>query len=99
MNKTNPFYNLQLDPEEQAIEDALERGEYVSVKNLAEEKKKLAQVAKNTLGKAKNINIRVSEKTVLKLKAIAIQEGLPYQTLASSVLHKFANQQQNRLSV
>lgn len=91
MNKTNPFYNLQLDPEEQALEAALERGEFVSVKNLVDEKKKLAQVANNTLGKAKNINIRVSEKTILKLKAIATLEGLPYQTLASSVLHKFAN--------
>ncbi|MDA1079849.1 MAG: antitoxin [bacterium] len=98
MTKTNPFHNLQLDPEEQAIEDSLERGEYKSVENLAAEKNKLAQIAKNTLGKAKNINIRVSEKTVLKLKALAVQEGLPYQTLASSVLHKFVNQQQNRLN-
>ena len=91
MNKNNPFYNLKLDPEEKALEAAIERGEYKSLKDLEKEKKKLALIARNTLGKAKNINIRVSEKTILKLKTIAAHEGLPYQTLASSVLHKFVN--------
>lgn len=36
----------------------------------------------------RNINIRLSERDLFKLKAKAIEEGLPYQTLASSILHK-----------
>lgn len=51
----------------------------------------LQEAARNTLNKTKNINLRLSEKVVVKLKAKAAKEGIPYQTLASSVLHKFAN--------
>lgn len=91
MTKSNPFYKLKLDPEEQAIEDALEKGEYRSIDNLEKEKIKLSKAAKYTLSKNKNINLRLPEKTIIKLKAIAARDGLPYQTLASSVLHKFAN--------
>ena len=82
----------ELDKEEQEILDSVERGEWKPVKNLAEEKIRLKQIAKNTLNKTRNINLRLSERVVAKLKAKAVKEGLPYQTLASSVLHKFANQ-------
>lgn len=88
---TNPFYNLQLDPEELALEKELERGDYISVDHVEKEKLQLAQAARYTLSKTKNINIRLSEKAILKLKAIAAEQGLPYQTLAASVLHKFTN--------
>jgi predicted DNA binding CopG/RHH family protein len=42
------------------------------------------------MNKTKNINIRISERDLYKLKAKAIEEGIPYQTLASSILHKSA---------
>jgi len=61
------------------------------VPNLARFKKLLQKYADNTLEKTKNINLRLPQKTILKLKAKAVAEGIPYQTLASSVLHKFAN--------
>ncbi len=81
----------ELDKEEQEILDSAERGEWKPVKNLAEEKIRLKQIARNTLNKTRNINLRLSERVVAKLKARAVKEGLPYQTLASSVLHKFVS--------
>lgn len=81
----------ELDPEEEEILKAYEEGKLVRVKNFAKQKKLLEQAAKNTLNKTRNINIRLSEKVVARLKAKAAKEGLPYQTLASSILHRFAN--------
>jgi len=71
-----------------AIEAALESGELESVANLEAEKKRLQQIARNTQNKTRNINIRLSERDLYRLKAKAIEEGMPYQTLASSILHK-----------
>ncbi|MBI4078770.1 MAG: hypothetical protein HY429_00500 [Candidatus Levybacteria bacterium] len=79
---------FELDKEEKELLEEVERGEWKSVKNLAKEKRRLMQIAKNTLNKTRNINIRLSERTLYKLKAKALQEGIPYQTLASSILHK-----------
>jgi len=56
---------------------------------VAAEKRRIQAIAKATLDKTRNINIRLSERDVLKLKAKAIEEGMPYQTLVSSVLHKY----------
>lgn len=81
----------QLDPEEEEILKAFEEGKLVRVKNFDKEKRMLQEAAKNTLNKTKNINLRLSEKVVFKLKAKAAEEGIPYQTLVSSVLHKFVN--------
>lgn len=85
----------QLDPEEEEILKAFEEGKLVRVKNFDKEKKMLVEAARNTLNKTKNINLRLSEKVVAKLKAKAAKVGIPYQTLASSVLHQFANKESN----
>lgn len=78
----------QLDAEEEEILKAFEEGKLVRVKNFVQEKKILEEAARNTLNKTKNINIRLSERDLQKLKAKAAQEGIPYQTLASSILHR-----------
>jgi len=82
----------QLDPEEEEILKAFEKGKLVRVKDFEREKKILEEAAKNTSRKTKNINLRLSEKVVAKLKVKAEEEGIPYQTLVSSILHKFVNQ-------
>lgn len=82
----------KLDKEEQEILDSVERGEWKPVKNFAKQKKLLEEAAKNTLHKSKNINLRLTERDLSKLKAKAIEEGMPYQTLAASILHKYTNQ-------
>lgn len=78
----------ELTKEEQEILDAYEKGELKSVPNLEEEKEYFRQVARNTLNKTRNINIRLSERDLMRLKRKAAEEGIPYQTLASSILHK-----------
>jgi len=78
----------ELDKEEQSILESVERGEWKSVKNLAEAKKSAMVAARTTLNKTRNINIRLSERDLQKLKARAMREGIPYQTLASSVLRQ-----------
>lgn len=82
----------QLDPEEEEILKAFEEGKLTRVKDFDKEKKILEEAARNTLNKTRNINIRLSERDLYKLKAKAIREGIPYQTLASSILHKSASE-------
>lgn len=82
----------ELDKEEQQLLDEVERGEWKRVKNFVKRKQELMVAARNTLNKTKNINIRLSERDLLKLKAKAVKEGLPYQTLASSILHKYTSE-------
>ena len=50
---------------------------------------KLKSAAKNTLLKDKRMNIRIAGRDIELLKTKALEEGVPYQTLVSSVLHKF----------
>ena len=78
-----------LDPEEQEILEAFERGELVRVKNQPTLKRAMQQAAKYTLEKKKNINIRLTEIDLHRIKVKAMEEGMPYQTLVSSVLHKY----------
>lgn len=79
------------DEEEKEILEAIDNGTLKRAKDSVNEIKKLQEVARNTLNKNKNMNIRVTLKTLLKLKNKASEEGIPYQTLAGSVLHKYVN--------
>ena len=83
--------DYDLNNEEQQLLDDYESGEFVSVTDLESAKRKAIQIAKNSLNKTMNINIRLSERDVYKLKARAAKEGLPYQTLAASILHQSAS--------
>lgn len=56
--------------------------------NLKGEKKRFAEIAKNTLAKNKSITVRVSERNLMRLKAAAAREGIPYQTFISSLIQK-----------
>ena len=82
----------ELDKEEQEMLDSVERGEWVPVKNQAKARKEAMEAVRNTLNKTRNINLRLSERDVQKLKARAVREGIPYQTLASSILHQSASE-------
>ena len=82
----------KLDAEEQQILDAFHLGKLKRVKNTDQVIEFHKSAAKATLMKA-SINIRLSSRDIRALKALGLQEGIPYQTLAASVLHKFANGQ------
>ncbi|NOR64646.1 MAG: antitoxin [Candidatus Scalindua sp.] len=78
----------KLNKEEKEILESYEKGEWVSVsKPVSIAKYKAA--AKATFKKDKRVNIRISELDLELLQERALIEGLPYQTLMSSVLHKY----------
>ena len=83
---------MELDKYEQELLDSYEREEWKSVKNTKQEIEKHHEYARNTLKKDKRVNIRMSSKDIEDIQIIAIQEGLPYQTLMASVLHKFVSE-------
>jgi len=80
-----------LDEEEKDILESYERGEWRPIKNQKTEIKKLREYARNTLQKDKRINIRMSSKDLDQVQVIAAQEGIPYQTLISSIIHKYVS--------
>ena len=88
--KIDPFKNLVLDKYEQELEDAFGRGEFVSVGNIQERRKELAQAARNTNTERKRINIRMRKQDLEEIKQKARKHGLPYQTLISTILHQYA---------
>jgi len=80
---------LKLDGEEVKILRDFERGEFTSLTNFKQEKRQLEEAAHNFLRKDKRINIRISSRDLKTLPKKAAKEGMPYQTLISSTLHKF----------
>jgi len=78
-----------LDKEEMELAKSLENEEWIS--NLTKkEKKQFEEYARNSLMKQKRINIRMSERDLKKIQAKAIEEGLPYQSLISMLIHKYS---------
>lgn len=82
---------MKLDKEEQELIQSLESGEWESVDSLEEEIAQHRLAAKNTLKKDQRINIRLSANDLESLKTNAVELGLPYQTLVSSVLHQYVS--------
>jgi predicted DNA binding CopG/RHH family protein len=80
---------LKLDEEELEILRDFERGEFESIQHFRREKRSLEAAARRTLRKDKRINIRISSHDLEKLQKRAVMEGIPYQTLIASTLHKF----------
>ena len=76
---------------EQEILDSFERGEWKPVRNQKGEIARLRAVAEAALLKNKRVNIRISSRDLEGLQARAAEEGVPYQTLMASVLHKFVS--------
>ena len=81
--------NYQLNEEEKEILSTFERGEWEKVPDMDEEIKRHGEYAKATHRKNKRINIRISEKDLEMIQRKAIEEGIPYQTLISGVIHKY----------
>ena len=83
-----------LDEHESRIEQSLEKGEFISVLTPSR-KKQLSDAARKTLElrekKEARVNLRLPSSTISGLRAKAKEIGMPYQTLASTVLHQFAS--------
>ncbi|MBF0276096.1 MAG: hypothetical protein HQK84_12770 [Nitrospinae bacterium] len=81
---------VKLDKEEQELLDALESGEFES--DLTPSRREfIEESAKQTFKKDKRINIRISGRDLLGIQRRAMEEGIPYQTLVSSILHKYVS--------
>lgn len=80
-------YNL--DPYEKEVLEDFEKGNLVSVPDEAGEIKKAGEAATYYLKKDSRINIRMPQADLNSIKALAYEEGMPYQTLIASILHKF----------
>ena len=81
---------FELDKKEKEILSDFEAGKLKSVSGAKKKVSVYRQYAKQTLNKARNINIRLSNKDLQKIKVAAIEKGIPYQTLISALLHQFS---------
>lgn len=81
---------MYLDEEERQVIESIERGEWKSVANLKAEIERHKGYARATLKTDKRVNIRLSARDLEALQARAVEDGIPYQTLMASVLHRFA---------
>lgn len=82
---------IKLDPSEKEILNSVEKGEWRSIRGLKEERKRYSEYADATFRKDRRVNIRISSKDLDALQKRALEEGLPYQTLISSLIHKFVS--------
>ena len=81
--------NLRLQKDELELLASYENEEWKSVKKLQEQKEQYRTYARAIFRKDKRVNIRISEKDLRDLQKRAVRQGIPYQTLISSVLHKY----------
>ena len=97
--KKKPSYKLSAEEEKMEVE--MSQGEWKSLPKDQLEKLKgeLVKAAKKQLKEAR-VNLRLNSMDVEKIRLKALQEGIPYQTLISSVIHKYATDQLvDRLSI
>jgi predicted DNA binding CopG/RHH family protein len=96
--KDNELYSKEELELFEALESDVEKGTYKPLHKEELERKKafFSKVATNTIkkkSKKKSLNIRLFEDDIEKIKAIALREGMPYQTFISSMVHKIVTGQ------
>ncbi len=79
-----------LDEYEQEIEESFEKVQPYSRKKVSIESLKAKNAAANFMQKNKRITIRIYSSDLERIKRLALEEGLPYQTFITSVLHKLS---------
>ena len=83
--------DLKLQPDELELLASYENDEWQSAKNVKEQKDQYRTYARAMFRKDKRVNIRIAEKDLVDLQKRALREGIPYQTLIASVLHKYTS--------
>lgn len=82
---------MKLDTAEKELLESVERGEWRKAKGGKRERERFARHATSTFRKDRRLNIRLSSKDLEAIQKRALAEGLPYQTLIASLLHKYAS--------
>jgi predicted DNA binding CopG/RHH family protein len=80
---------MKFDEEEKKLIESIEKGGWKSISDLQKEIEKSKDIARATLRKDQRMNIRISKKDLDALKIRAIEEGIPYQTLVSRIIHRY----------
>ena len=82
---------IRLDREEAELLDSYEAGEWRSIEDWQAEAKRYEEYARATFKKDRRVNIRISSRDLEEIQKRALEEGLPYQTLIASILHKYVS--------
>src|ERR1043166_8401659 len=82
---------MKIDADEKELLQSVERGEWKSAGGGKRERTRYSRYAKATFKKDRRLNIRLSSKDLEAIQKRALAEGLPYQTLIASLLHKYAS--------
>ena len=80
---------IQLDREEIELLDSYERGEWRTIEGWKAEAERYQEYARATFKKDRRVNIRISTRDLEEIQKRALEEGIPYQTLIASILHKY----------
>lgn len=83
--------HIDIEQHEADILKDFEAGEFVPVSNRQDKLKTAEKAASHFMKRDSRINIRISSADLNMVRRIAVEEGLPYQTLLASVIHKFAS--------
>ena len=89
MKRVNDKQFLPLDEEEKDLIKSIENDEWTESRDASKQKKLAKEYAEATIRKDKRMNIRISERDLRHLKKRALEEGIPYQTMVSMILHKY----------
>jgi predicted DNA binding CopG/RHH family protein len=81
----------KLEAEEKELLESVERGEWRPVRAVKREANRYARSARATFQRDRRVNIRLSSKDLEAIQKRALEEGLPYQTLIASLLHKYVS--------
>ena len=82
---------MKVDANEKDLLESVERGEWRSARGGKQSKSRYAGYARATFRKDRRLNIRLSSKDLEAIQKRALEEGLPYQTLISSLLHRYVS--------
>ena len=82
---------IRLDREEVEFLDSFEAGEWRTIEGWETEAKRYEEYARATFKKDRRVNIRISSRDLEEVQKRALEEGIPYQTLIASILHKYVS--------
>jgi predicted DNA binding CopG/RHH family protein len=89
MKRTDEKQFLPLDEEEKELVRSIAKDEWRETRDVGKHKKLAKDYAEATIRKDKRMNIRISERDLKNLKKRALEDGIPYQTMVSMILHKY----------
>jgi predicted DNA binding CopG/RHH family protein len=91
--KRTPEIGRYIDPDEEAIAQALETGDAPLNSGLTPERKsEIEAMARATMADERaKISLRIPKRDLIRLKLRALQEGIPYQTLINALIHRYVS--------